>query len=178
MQWACAALASVGGRVGCVPAGARLIEPAEAECNLGALLAVALTRLALLDARTPGVCQLSPAHHRPRHEILLTHDLDSGAETAGGRTARVQVVELLSRCWVDTEKYSDLWAVGVQWRAVGVQWACSGRAVGGQWAGSGRRGQQVRVPCVLERPPINSVAVFSCANAPPAAGAVLQLASL
>eukprot|EP00966_Prymnesium_polylepis_P068073 1582265-Prymnesium_polylepis.2 len=89
-----------------MPAGARLVEPSEAERDLRALLAIALARLALLHTSAPGLCELPPSHHCSRHEVLLTHDLDGSAQPADGGATRVQVIELLSRCWVDAEKNS------------------------------------------------------------------------
>eukprot|EP00966_Prymnesium_polylepis_P082830 1918327-Prymnesium_polylepis.1 len=76
MQRVGAALAAVLGRIGRMPARARLVEAAQAECDLRALLAIALARLALLHASTSGFRELSPTHHRSRHQVLFTHDLD------------------------------------------------------------------------------------------------------
>eukprot|EP00966_Prymnesium_polylepis_P321653 7377962-Prymnesium_polylepis.1 len=108
MQWARAALAAVRGRVSRMPAGARLVEPRQAERDLRALLAIALAHLALLHTSTPGFRQLPPPHHRPGHQILLVHDLDRSAQPADGGAARAHVVELLPRRWVDAQEDSDL----------------------------------------------------------------------
>ena len=113
MQRTRAALAAICGGVGCVPAGSRLVEPAQAEGDLCALLAVTLARLTLLDAGALGVSQLSPTYLCSWYQVLLTNDLDSVPKRADGCTTWVQVVQLFSRRGIDTQKDADLWSEDV-----------------------------------------------------------------
>eukprot|EP00966_Prymnesium_polylepis_P142063 3280857-Prymnesium_polylepis.1 len=101
----------------------------------------------------------------------------TNTQPADGCATRVQVVELLSHCWVDAEEHSDLW--GEQ------EGECASQAIRRGGGGAHHvlvlivfRGQQVRVPRVLQRAPVDAVAMLCGAHAFPAANAILQLAPL
>eukprot|EP00966_Prymnesium_polylepis_P336356 7391543-Prymnesium_polylepis.2 len=171
MQRTRAALATVCGGEGCVPARPRLVEPAEAERDLRALLAIALARLSLLDARASRVTQLPPTDHRSGHQILLPNDLDRFAQTADGGSPRMEVIEHLSRLWVFAEEDADLQRTPDD----ASDEAVTGGGRAPQPAGESRQAstaahhililivlgrEQVGVPRVFQRPPVDLIAVL------------------
>ena len=108
MQGAHTALTTISSSESLVPPVARLVESSKAERDLCTLLAIALARLTLLDARAPGICKLSAANHSTWYQILLTDNLDRLALIADGRPTLVQVVQQLSRRRVSAQEDADL----------------------------------------------------------------------
>ena len=82
-------LASIRGSKGLVPAWAREVQPAETQCNLGALLAVALRRFALLDAGALGLAELPAQGGREGGSLIEGWEIGGGPrEVEGGRWGR------------------------------------------------------------------------------------------
>lgn len=108
MQRTCAALSSICGSKCLVPPWPCEVEPAAAQRDLRALLAIALRSFSSLDAGTLGQAKLLAPYHCPRHKISFPNKVDCGPERACWCTARMQVIQLLIRCGVDAHKDSDL----------------------------------------------------------------------
>ena len=126
MQWARAALATIRGGIGVVPARPRLVEPLEAQRDLRALLAIALRRLALLDASAPSFRKLPATddhtlrplgsfrrRHHLRRVFRGANERDCGAKRARVRSPRVEVVQLLVGLWVNAQEDTDLPGLGL-----------------------------------------------------------------
>jgi len=121
VEWARAVLASIGHCIRVVPAPPCKVEPAEAECDEGAQLTIALRCLALLYAWALGFCQLPPADDHTlwpcccfrrggylRRILRVADKLDGSTQRAHRRSPRVKVIEQLLHLRGDSEKDTNL----------------------------------------------------------------------
>ena len=90
-----------------MPVGPLLVEEGEVLDDIRAVLAVALSRLALPDARTPALTKLPPAaaalrpREQPRRKLRGPEDGEEAAKRPALRPSLVHVVEVLACLGVD-----------------------------------------------------------------------------